>query len=117
MEFLLNKDKALANLGGDSSLLATLIAIYHEDAPDLMSRLIESVDKQDFDSAKLVAHSLKGILSTFFADSTVSLLAEIEGYCRDRDLANLETSISKLPSLIEAVSQQLRSVANDIAAA
>ena len=117
MELLLNKDKALANLGGDSSLLSTLIAIYHEDAPELMVQLMESVEKQEFDAAKLAAHSLKGILSTFFADSAVNLLAEIEGYCRDRDSANLKSSISKLLPLIEAVSQQLRSVANDIAAA
>jgi len=65
MESLLDSATILAVCGGDQELLDEMIELFRSRAPELMHKLQKAIETANALQISMVAHSLKGMLSTF----------------------------------------------------
>ena len=98
-----NLAAALERLDGDRELLATLIAVFHEDSVELLIRLATAVEQRDAARAERAAHSLKGLAANFDGFPAVEAARVIEEAARQADwpavaggLPTLEREVSRL---------------------
>lgn len=102
-----NADVALKRMGNDSAILISMVDYFAEDWPDLMQKLQAALDANAAEEATRLAHSLKGLCSTFEATTTVDRAQRIETLCRYGDVSKamslLPTFQSELKQLSEAL--------------
>ncbi len=77
-ESILNHNKSIERFGGDTELYKELLNIFLEDYPEQMSRIEESIDKEDAERLTRDAHKLKGAVGNIGADNIYNLVYELE---------------------------------------
>ena len=65
----LDRERALAQLGGNSKLLEQLLGQFLQEQHDLTDRLLEALDNEDRETAHRLAHTLKGMAASLAADA------------------------------------------------
>ena len=104
LNMAINEARALDALGGDSTLLVELANIFAEDAPNALEKLRSAVDKNDFSAALSETHSIKGLVSTFFAKSVVDLAQRLESEAASEKLELFRNGgFEELSQNIEAI--------------
>jgi PAS domain S-box-containing protein len=80
-------DRALLNqvTGGDSARLAELMHIFQSESDQLLAQLHTAVATDDLETARHMAHALKGSCATMGMVSLEPLFREIETMARHRD--------------------------------
>ena len=100
-------DVALAQVDGDTELLAEVINLFLSDCPRMLNRIRQAFDRKDASALREAAHSMKGTLGAFGAHAAVGAAYALEQGARDGDLSatpdlylRLEQEISNiLPAL------------------
>ncbi|MFH5806180.1 response regulator, partial [Alienimonas sp. DA493] len=69
---------ALTRMGGDSGLLAEVAGLFAEDAPPLCRTFQQAAEKGDAESARVAAHTLKGICATVGGERAKAAAAAAE---------------------------------------
>jgi HPt (histidine-containing phosphotransfer) domain-containing protein len=105
----INEEQALQSLDGSKDLLRDLAAIFAEDSPQLVDDFRAAVAERDANRAKLSAHSLKGLTSTFYARSEVDQIAAIEQAATEEDWKSLESAPKTLDEIIRSLIDSMRS--------
>lgn len=106
--YQVEKNPALAALGGDDSLLKELGTMFCEDAPQVLDDFERAVHAGDLHSARRAAHSLKGLASTFFARPTIDLAFRMESEAAHGNLDALrDGGIEQLRASVAALSEEL----------
>jgi CheY-like chemotaxis protein len=113
---IMDLDKALRRLDGDQSLLVDLIGFYLEDFPALLNRIDEAVAANDAMSLERAAHSMKGLVANFDADTAKEIAQHLESCAKQRDLTNtlelsenLKLAASELAEQLEHYRQSVSS--------
>ena len=106
---VMDREIALRRLGGDETLLKTLIGFFIEDAPTLLSDLQQAVDAGDWSVVALKAHSLKGLSSTFEAIPFMELAASVEAQASAADQIHLIETIPQLQFEFDRLIHDLKS--------
>ena len=106
---LFDPAKALSRLGGDTELLKELIGVFLEDLPTQMQAIEAAISGADADGLRRAAHSLKGAVGNFAAETTRQEALALEQLGSDGRLdeagavfERLDTSMSLL---VRALSQ------------
>lgn len=98
---IIDREAALARLGGDERLLQDLIQFFLEDSPGLREQIRRSLrDGNAFDLER-AAHSLKGLAANFGADHAVKAAYEVEQIGHSGALAEAQPAIDHLEAEIE----------------
>ena len=97
----IDEELSLKSLDGNKELLIQLAQIFTEDAPVLLQNLQGALERHDAAGARLAAHSLKGLVSTFYAKGSAELAHQVEQYCAVGDLEN--AGGKSYTSLVESV--------------
>ena len=106
----INTELTLSRVDGDPELLAEISGLFCQDYPGWLSRIEAAINRADGASLQAEAHTLKGSVSNFGAQSTVELLEKLEsiGLANDmeqtdevcanlkRQLQHIETSLKEL---------------------
>ena len=92
----INIEVALQRMGGNTTLLATLVAYFLEDAPQLLEQLHDGLRINSLEQVTLSAHSLRGLAATFEATPFVTLAMEIENLGRVGDASRLNELTAQL---------------------
>jgi CheY-like chemotaxis protein/HPt (histidine-containing phosphotransfer) domain-containing protein len=71
-------DDVLARVGGDRALLAEMIRLFADDAPQNVDRIREAIDSRDGDALRRAAHALKGAAGNFEAADVVRAARTLE---------------------------------------
>jgi len=82
----IDHDRALKALDGDVELLRDLARMFVEDAPILLEKLKKAVDENDSKLVRSVAHTLKGLIATYFAKTGVDIAQRLEDAAADGEL-------------------------------
>ncbi|WP_132293122.1 Hpt domain-containing protein [Marinobacterium mangrovicola] len=98
--------QALELTGGDEELLVSVLEMFLEEAPDHMENMQRSHAAGDVAELSATAHTLKGLLGTFGADSTVQLASQVEQSARREE--NVQPALSQLEARMEILLEQLR---------
>lgn len=76
---------AMRRMGGDADLLESMIGYFLEDAPDLLQQLDALIQTGNAGESTRVAHSLKGLCSSFEAAEPTQVALNVETACRNQD--------------------------------
>ncbi len=102
----------LAQVEGDTELLAELVMIFLQDCPRLVGAVREAVARGDARALERAAHTLKGTVSNFAAPAATAAALRLEQMGREGNLAQageacaaLEAEIERLRPLLEDTCQ------------
>jgi len=83
---VLDRDALLAGVRGDEKLLAELVALFREDAGEMLLDIEEAIKHHDANSLASSAHAFVGSLGNFASRGAYNKAREIERQARAGDL-------------------------------
>lgn len=102
--------RVLQSLEGNEELLKDLASMFVEDAPVLLDQLKVALSDNDSLQARTAVHSLKGLVSTFYATKGVAIAQRLEDYAALGDLAEFRNGeLEMLEECVNSVSADFRS--------
>ena len=94
----------------DAEFVAEIVDAFCEDTPRYITELRESLTKQDVDTFRRAAHSIKSSSKIVGALNLASQAAELEQMARDGRLEDAAGKVESLAASYESVQQALRGV-------
>jgi two-component system sensor histidine kinase/response regulator len=98
---------ALKRMGGNASILQQLVEYYREDVPPLIDRLRAGIAANNPAEVQHAAHSIKGLVVNFDAESSNHAALQLEQMARTRDLTKAAEALDKLEHEIARLSDDL----------
>jgi len=98
---------ALERLGGDEQLFRELAAYFREDSVVELRRIEEALENEDWQTARMAAHSLKGLAANFSAPATTDTARETEEAARVGDGERVRSLFPRLQSDVEQLCDAL----------
>jgi CheY-like chemotaxis protein len=92
----------------DWGLFQELVDIFTADTPQMMSNLRQAAQAQDAENLSRTAHSLKGMLRNFKAESAADTALELEQLGKANRLQGVAPLIEKLETQIATVGRSLK---------
>jgi HPt (histidine-containing phosphotransfer) domain-containing protein len=108
-EDVFDRAAALERVGGDQELLRELIEMFLAELPGWLTELRQAIDRRDLALIKRAAHTIKGAVSTFAAESAVAAVVHLETMGRDADLAGVEAAWIHFRTMLDQLVVRLRS--------
>jgi two-component system, sensor histidine kinase and response regulator len=99
----LDLDDGIQRLGGDTELYVEMLGEYVQDLGDFSTEFLELLEKDDFETARRSAHSLKGASGNIAAVTLYDAAKDLEMACVTQDKNQI------LP-LVQPVAQALEEV-------
>ncbi len=93
---LVDREAALARANGDALLLAELVDLFLEDAPEVRKELASSVAEGRFESVERLAHRVKGSLLTLSARDAARIALELEDAARSESAQRCHELLERL---------------------
>ena len=91
-------------VGNDKESLKEMIQIFLDTLPEALSNLRKSMEKEDWDSVKKIAHSTKSNIDMLEVQSSFYKIKEIEM------LAKEQNETEKIPDLLEEIEKEMATV-------
>ncbi len=101
-------DLALRAMGGDRQLLEQLAQTVSEDSPRIALEFRESLLRQDFASARIAVHSLKGLMASFYEPRSVETFAKYERLCAEENWDALQGAADYVTQCIASLLNEMR---------
>jgi signal transduction histidine kinase/DNA-binding response OmpR family regulator len=104
---LLDREVAMTIVDGDVYLLAELVTLFLEECPSMEARIRETIALRDEQGLERAAHTLKGAISNFGANSVYAAAQTLELIGREKRLAEAEAAYRVLITELERVKPAL----------
>ena len=105
---MIDKEAALARLGGDEELYQEIVLIFLDDAPKQISSLKEAFNLSDYQTAMRVAHSLKSASASVGAVSFQKIAFKIEKLLSENDVDQAKKHFEGLVSSFDELKDLLK---------
>ena len=105
---ILDRQSLLEAFEGDRDLFNELVEIFVSDYPGMLTALQEAVKNKDAETLNRTAHSLKGMLRNFQAESAADTAFELEKRGKEKRLDDIDGLIGHLEKQIAEVEQKLQ---------
>ncbi len=109
---LVNREELLLRLNGDLDLLRLVVSSFLADAPQSLDAIRAAVESNNAESLHLLAHSLKGAVSTFSAEDVNRVALRLETMAHQRDLSHAREAYSELERMMARLTPELAQLAN-----
>jgi CheY-like chemotaxis protein len=86
--------------GGDEELYRTIAAMFVHDSPGYCDALRAAVAARDLPTLQREAHTVKGLMSTFFCDAQAAVARDIEHLAKDGEF---DAAAAIVPQLIAGI--------------
>ncbi|MGW8303491.1 MAG: response regulator, partial [Desulfobacterales bacterium] len=110
----LNADGLIRSFENDQDLFQELVEIFLNDSPQMLNTLRESLKSTDAKTFKRTAHSLKGMLRNFQAESAAETAFELEQIGEQGKLDDADQIVDSLAAQLDDVSRKLKEVVKKI---
>lgn len=107
----LDRDRALARVGGDATLLAELAGLFLEEYPRLFAAMMDGLASDDLNSITSSAHQLKGLFGQFGAEGARIVALNLEMAARAGDLDAIRQHLEELQGGLARMEPELREMA------
>jgi HPt (histidine-containing phosphotransfer) domain-containing protein len=103
-------DKEALNLhfSGDEELIEELLNVFESSYQETFDEMNSALKENDFDKLERAAHTLKGMVSNFFAETIRENAFKIEETARHNSLDNVENLIEVLKKDIPLLVEELK---------
>lgn len=105
---IMDRDIALARLGGDADLLKQLAVLFLADYPSVISDLRAAMERGDVLCVERAASILKGSLNIFVASAAIDAAARVEFLVRAQKLTEVPAAVASLEEVLAALSVELK---------
>ncbi len=95
---------------GDWDFLKEVVEVFLDDYPRLLDTLRRSFNEGDSDTFMRSAHSLKGMLKNFQAETAAEVAFDLEKKGKEKDLDGVQADIESLADQIVEVDKMLRGI-------
>jgi two-component system, sensor histidine kinase and response regulator len=106
-ENALDRQLALARVGGDKQLLQEIAVLFLEECPRALAEIQEAIAHGDAAKLENAAHALKGSVANFGARDAVAAALRLEQMGRARDMSGAAAILPTLESALAAVCVEL----------
>lgn len=100
-------DRIREHFAGDEELIEELVEVFEVSYLDVLSRLDQAIKRDAREDVKLEAHTLKGMISNFFAEDLRATAFEIESRAAKMPQEDLHKKVmylkEKIPTLINEI--------------
>lgn len=103
----LNMSAALARVGGDEELLKEIAQIFLDENPGALDEIRAAADAGDTKALEKAAHTLKGSVSNFGAQTARDAAYRIEQMGRSGDLNSVSEALANLETAVHTLSSEL----------
>jgi HPt (histidine-containing phosphotransfer) domain-containing protein len=107
---VLDRDSALARVGGNLDLLRQLAGVFRDDCARLVPELREALRQGDPTRLRNAAHTLKGMVGFFDAPGATAAARHLEELGEEGRLAGADETLASLVREIERVQEVLTAV-------
>lgn len=104
---VLDREVALARVGGDLELLKELAALFLQEAPHMLEELQSAAGDGNSKEVERVAHGLKGSAANFGATAVMETARELEFLGRDEKTAAFPGALKSLESALSTLQGEL----------
>jgi CheY-like chemotaxis protein len=104
----IDRERLLERVGGDASALAEVARIFLADAPRRLGEIRRAIAKRDARALRAAAHTLKGAVANFGAQSAVEAALELQKIGDAGELDEAPTVLERLEAELKAVRRALR---------
>ncbi len=108
MSDIFDKAALLDRVDNDMEFLAETVEMLEEDGPDLLSQIRDAVAADDGEALSVAAHTYKGMVANFCADSTVEAALKLEMMGKGSDLVGAPEAFAVLEDLARQLSTALQ---------
>ena len=102
---------ALSRLDGDEPLLLDLASLFCGESERMLSVVRTAVDSKSADALQRAAHTMKGSVSTFGAQSAVEAALKLERIARSGELEGAENGYEILAAEVKRLREALEEIA------
>jgi len=106
----LNKEMLLKAFDGDWSFLKEVVEVFLSDYPRLLDDLHRAFEQSDSDTLMRAAHSLKGMLKNFQAETAAEVAFELEKKGQAESFDGVPEAIDNLSGQVADVDKTLRGI-------
>ncbi|MCK8603512.1 Hpt domain-containing protein [Desulfoferrobacter suflitae] len=99
----INVESALARLRNDEELLADIIVSFRQDNASTLADIRDALGTEDYDLARRLVHTLKGVSGNIGADALFNVSVKLETALKESDESAIESSL-------QAVEKQMNDV-------
>jgi PAS domain S-box-containing protein len=104
---LVDRDVLLARVGGDEELLREVVEMFLGDCPRLLADIRDAIVQGDATQLQRAAHTFKGCVSNFAAQTVAEAAWQLEEAGRQRNLAEAHAAYATLENLVRQLQQVL----------
>ena len=97
---IINQKDLIEHIEGDLELLRDAFELFTDEKTTMKAELQAAIDSNDVDAARSAAHSIKGMLSNFLAESACETAGQIQ------EIASGQT-LEGIPQLSQQLSEQM----------
>jgi PAS domain S-box-containing protein len=108
--FTVDNALLLKAFDGDWNFLKEVVEVFLDDYPRLLDNLRQSFNEGDCDTFMRSAHSLKGMLKNFRAETAAEVAFALEKKGKEADLNGVQADIESLAAQIAQVDKTLRNM-------
>ena len=107
----LNREEALARVGGDESLLRELAGLFLEEYPKLLSATQAALAQGQLPKVASSAHQMKGLLAQFAAEPARQNALQLEMSARGGDQAACQEQLGRIEATMAELLPLLQTMA------
>jgi PAS domain S-box-containing protein len=111
---VLNKDGLIMSFGNDPGLFKELVEIFINDYAQMLTTLRQSFETTDAKTFSRTAHSLKGMLRNFQAETAADTAFDLEQKGKQGQLDGVDQIIERLAGQLDEVAQVLKSMIKEV---
>src|SRR5262249_45353391 len=104
---VLDRELALARVGGDAELLREIAVLFLDNYGQWLDDLNQAAARGDAVGVEHAAHGLKGSVANFGAQAAVEAAQQIERIGRSQDLAEIGKAINTLELALASLRPEL----------
>ncbi|NLS91062.1 MAG: Hpt domain-containing protein [Planctomycetaceae bacterium] len=108
MNDIFDKESLLDRIDNDMEFLSETVEMLEEDGPDLLGQIRSAIDAADSETLAVAAHTYKGMVANFCADSTVESALKLELMGKGGDLAGAHEALAVLEDRAGRLTAALR---------
>ena len=106
----MDRDTALARVGGDLDLLKEIAGLFLDEYPEALGEMHKALNTGDAKSLERTAHGLKGSVANFGARSAVDAAFELEQLGRAHKLDQAPQALAALERALASLHAELSSI-------
>ena len=95
-----DKDALLEQIDGDLEFLSEAVEIFNEDSPALLEELQQALLRGDGSALGAAAHTLKGMLGNFCAESAVESAGRLESMANQNNFSDGPQAVAEMQNEI-----------------